>query len=161
MSENRFETKIEGIEKDDAKKIVNYRKAQEKMKEFLKKTEADDKMPKEIMELDPLELENKTITSFDIEKVGDIVEKSQDKELVERLTVGLEKEEKEFRKKEIENLILDYKKEIEGIRDKLKTFKNDKSLDESGKNKLEEDREKVEKLELKIKNSEDELRKLE
>lgn len=160
MNENGFEPKIEGVKKDDAEKIVNYRNAQMKMKEFLEKTHAGDNTPEEFLELDPFKLKEKTtITSSDIEKVGDIVKKSQDKELVEKLTVGLEEEKKELRKKEIENLISELNKEVERIENKLKDYKEE-NLSEEIKKVLEKDRQEIEKLKAEIKNLKNELEEL-
>lgn len=154
-----FPPKIEGIEKDDAEKIVNYREARKKMKELLETEAGKNSIQEEIKELDPLGLNSADI-NIDPEKVGYIVEKSQDKELVERLTVGLREEEKESKKREIKNLISELKKEVEGIEKKLEYFENE-YLSEEIKEVLEKDKQEMEKLKLEIENLEVELRKLE
>ncbi len=161
MNEDRFAPKIEGIEKDDAEKIVSYRKAREQMKKLLE-TDEGNNIQEEIKSLDPFKFNEKKeviIDKHDIKKVDDIVEKSKDENLVKKLTVGLEKRKIEFRKKEIEKLVLDYKKEIERIENKLKILETE-DLEEA-KEILEKNRQEIKRLELKIKSLEDGLRKLE
>lgn len=162
MNEDRFAPKIEGIEKDDAEKIVEYKKAQKQMKKLLETEAGSNSIQEEIKNLNPFKLDpaDKVIDRYDIEKVDGLVTKSQNKELVEKLTIGLEKEKRELRKKEIANLILKLKNEIEGIENKLKDYENE-DLNEEIKKILEKDRKETEKLEAEIKNLEDELRELE